>query len=228
MFKGRAARLLFYVVLQGTSLLGIDAIKALDLHIEGSTLRCFETTPPQRRLFLYTLGFRRLLPASSDPPLLQDLDLPRVKVRTTVPPVASKLRRLPLSLRPQVSAELCRLESLDVIERLDLELLYRQVEPGTRQRGAMAPQLLIGRLNYFQLRLLLHLLPSSARTQLPSTRRLTPSLLLGRIQMPSAQTPIPSLRHWWFRRSRQPSSRRFLLDVFSHQERGGLQTAAAI
>ncbi|KAG0415118.1 hypothetical protein HPB47_007714 [Ixodes persulcatus] len=119
-----------------------------------------------------------------------------------------------------------------------VQALYRQVEPGTRQRGAMAPRLLIGRLNYFQLRLLLRLFPSSTRsltprppllrTQLAFTRRLTPSLLLGLIQMPSAQTPISSLRHWWSRLSRQPSSRRLLLDVFSHQERGGLQTATAI
>ncbi|KAG0444589.1 hypothetical protein HPB47_013623 [Ixodes persulcatus] len=55
------------------------------------------------------------------------------------------------------------------------------------------------------------------RIQLPSSRRLTPSLLLGRIQMPSVQTSTPSQRHWWFRLSQQPSSKRFVLDLFSHQ-----------
>ncbi|KAH7958384.1 hypothetical protein HPB49_001145 [Dermacentor silvarum] len=43
-FKGRTAYLLFYVVPKGTSIPGIDAIKALDLHIEGSSLHCFETS----------------------------------------------------------------------------------------------------------------------------------------------------------------------------------------
>ncbi|KAL1480457.1 hypothetical protein MTO96_051012 [Rhipicephalus appendiculatus] len=36
--------LLFYVVKEGTSLLGVDAIKAIGLQIDGSTLRCLETT----------------------------------------------------------------------------------------------------------------------------------------------------------------------------------------
>ncbi|KAL1476141.1 hypothetical protein MTO96_036732 [Rhipicephalus appendiculatus] len=41
-FKGRRAYLLFYVVAEGTSILGTDAITVLDLHIEGSSLHCFE------------------------------------------------------------------------------------------------------------------------------------------------------------------------------------------
>ncbi|KAL1473818.1 hypothetical protein MTO96_021793 [Rhipicephalus appendiculatus] len=43
-FKGRTVYLLFYVVAEGTSILGIDAIRILDLHIEGSSLHCFETS----------------------------------------------------------------------------------------------------------------------------------------------------------------------------------------
>uniref|UniRef100_A0A6B0VHI3 RNA-directed DNA polymerase n=1 Tax=Ixodes ricinus TaxID=34613 RepID=A0A6B0VHI3_IXORI len=134
MFKGRAARLLFYVVLQGTSLLGIDAIKALDLHIEGSTLRCFETTsvpaagetdqPSATQIVPVPPRLPKTLASEFGSLFAPGLGLAKgyihkVKVRTTVPPVASKLRRLPLSLRPQVSAELCRLESLDVIERVN-------------------------------------------------------------------------------------------------------------
>ncbi|XP_050037928.1 uncharacterized protein [Dermacentor andersoni] len=43
-YKEREASILFYVVSQGTSLLGIDAIMALDFQIDGSSLRCLETT----------------------------------------------------------------------------------------------------------------------------------------------------------------------------------------
>ncbi|KAL1477657.1 hypothetical protein MTO96_035583 [Rhipicephalus appendiculatus] len=43
-FQGCTAYLLFYVVGEGTSILGIDAIRVLDLHIEGSSLYCFETS----------------------------------------------------------------------------------------------------------------------------------------------------------------------------------------
>ncbi|KAM7307487.1 uncharacterized protein ISCGN_011123 [Ixodes scapularis] len=43
----------------------------------------------------------------------------QVKVRASVKPVAAKLRRLPITLREQVSEELQRLERLDIIERVD-------------------------------------------------------------------------------------------------------------
>ncbi|XP_070397388.1 uncharacterized protein [Dermacentor albipictus] len=43
----------------------------------------------------------------------------RIKIRLAVPPVVSKLRRLPLTLPLPVSEELCRVEELDVIERVN-------------------------------------------------------------------------------------------------------------
>lgn len=43
----------------------------------------------------------------------------RVKVKPEVPPVAHKLRRLPFALRDKVSAELARLETADIIEKVD-------------------------------------------------------------------------------------------------------------
>lgn len=43
----------------------------------------------------------------------------KVKVRDSFPPDASKLRRLPFTLREQVSAELQKLEAQDIIERVD-------------------------------------------------------------------------------------------------------------
>lgn len=124
--------LLFYVVKQGTSLLGVDAIKALGLQIDGSTLRCLETLP-------ISVGEEQ---SSDQREVQQPVKLPKelvqeygtifdpglglakgfvhhFKTRSTVQPVASKLRRLPLSLRPVVSEELRWLEEMDVIERVE-------------------------------------------------------------------------------------------------------------
>ncbi|XP_040066500.1 uncharacterized protein LOC115323033 [Ixodes scapularis] len=49
-FKGRSAPLLFYIVRQGTCMIGLDGIKALNLRIQGSTLECLHTSvvPPPR------------------------------------------------------------------------------------------------------------------------------------------------------------------------------------
>ncbi|KAL1482124.1 hypothetical protein MTO96_015014 [Rhipicephalus appendiculatus] len=70
-FKGRTAYLLFYVVAEGTSILGIDAIRVRDLHIEGSSLHCFETstmpaTLDAAQLSVSCQGFANQLP-SKDP-----------------------------------------------------------------------------------------------------------------------------------------------------------------
>ncbi|CAN7989792.1 unnamed protein product [Ixodes pacificus] len=42
-YKEKTACILFYVTNKGTSLLGLDAIQALDLHILGTAWRCFQT-----------------------------------------------------------------------------------------------------------------------------------------------------------------------------------------
>lgn len=42
-FKGCSAQLLFYVVHQGTSLIGLDDIKALKIRIESATLQCLQS-----------------------------------------------------------------------------------------------------------------------------------------------------------------------------------------
>ncbi|CAN7987967.1 unnamed protein product, partial [Ixodes pacificus] len=55
-FKGRSAPLLFYIVRQGTCLIGLDGIKALNLRIQGSTLECLHTSvaPPPRVSYSYS------------------------------------------------------------------------------------------------------------------------------------------------------------------------------
>ncbi|KAL1476088.1 hypothetical protein MTO96_036778 [Rhipicephalus appendiculatus] len=107
-----------------------DAIKELGLQIDGSTLRCLETTTlptnvgeeqssdqteAQQPVQLPT-ELAQEYGTIFDPGLgLAKGFVHRVKTRSTVQPVVSKLRRLPLSLRPVVSEELRRLEEMDVI-----------------------------------------------------------------------------------------------------------------
>lgn len=138
-FKGRSAPLLFYIVRQGTCLIGLDGIKALNLRIQGSTLECLHTSvaPPPRvndptpsHIPTQSRGQPRQanLPPALAPDFVSlfspELGLAkrfthRVKTRQGVQPVISKLRRLPYSLREPVADELRRLLSLDIIEPID-------------------------------------------------------------------------------------------------------------
>lgn len=118
----------------GTSLLGIDAIRALGLRIDGSSLQCLET----RAVRTSARTEHTAVKAEAEEPIHVSSELVeqfgaifdpglgiaegfvhRVKTRSTVQPVASKLRRLPLSLRPRVSEELRRLAKMDVTERIE-------------------------------------------------------------------------------------------------------------
>lgn len=116
-FHGRCTSVLLYVVPGGTTILGLDGIAALDMKIQGSPLRCLLMTqetpvlPPELRsefehLFAKELGTVRGFTH-------------KVRVRASVQPVASKLRRLPLVIREQVSAEVQKLEAQGIIERVD-------------------------------------------------------------------------------------------------------------
>nr|XP_054924330.1 uncharacterized protein K02A2.6-like [Dermacentor andersoni] len=138
-FKGRTASLRFYVVHRGTSLIGLDGIKALDLRIEGSALKCLYTSVTPQPTVVDPLSCSISTSSSTQPhnkalpPALAhefsslfspELGLAkgfthRIKTRQGVQPVTSKLRRLPYSLRSPVSNELHRLLSLDIIERID-------------------------------------------------------------------------------------------------------------
>lgn len=116
-FQGRHAEILFYVVKGGTDILGIDAIEALRLHINGMSLQCTNITQA---------------PQGLDPELFSEFStlfdgklglaanfIHKVKIRQGVTPVAAKLRRLPFSVRDAVREELQRLEQNDVIEKVD-------------------------------------------------------------------------------------------------------------
>ncbi|XP_064470027.1 uncharacterized protein K02A2.6-like [Ornithodoros turicata] len=112
--KNRTVCVIFYVVSSGTTLLGLDALTALELRIDGLHLTCSNTvsTPlPSvlasdfEHLFDGTLGIAKNY-------------VHKVKVRSEVKPVTGKLRRLPLTVREQVSDELRRLEEQDIIEKI--------------------------------------------------------------------------------------------------------------
>lgn len=112
-YGSRSACIVFYVVANGTTLLGLDALSALQICIDGMNLSCCKTSvslPPEIsaefcHLFDGNLGLSKNF-------------VHKVKVRSDVQPVAGKLRRLPLTVREQVSQELRRLEELDVIEKV--------------------------------------------------------------------------------------------------------------
>lgn len=63
-------------------------------------------------------------------------------MRSTVQPVASKLVRLSLSLRPRVSEELCCLEKMDVMERVEAsEWVFPIVTVGRRMEVSVCAQI---------------------------------------------------------------------------------------
>lgn len=109
-YQDRKACIIFYVVTNGTTLLGMDALAALELKIDALQLSCFSTlsstglpeefTTDYSHMFDGTLGLARNY-------------VHKVKVRPNVKPVTGKLRRLPLTVREDVSRELRRLEEED-------------------------------------------------------------------------------------------------------------------
>ncbi|XP_064463094.1 uncharacterized protein K02A2.6-like [Ornithodoros turicata] len=115
-YKDKATCLVFYVVQDGTSLLGLDALTSLGINIDGMQLSCFNTattsTPLPAEL---TEEFFQLF--DGRPGLARNY-VHRVTVRHNVAPVTSKLRRLPQTVREKVSEELRRLEADDIIERI--------------------------------------------------------------------------------------------------------------
>ncbi|XP_077520911.1 uncharacterized protein LOC144132400 [Amblyomma americanum] len=109
-YMARTASILFYVLYWGTSLLGIDAIRALNLRIEGSSLCCLETIAT-------AAGSQEQCSVKETQPCYAGLPsylrkefhclfgegiglartfVHQVKTRPSFQPTASKLRRLPL------------------------------------------------------------------------------------------------------------------------------------
>lgn len=122
-YRNKAAVVTFHVTNQGTSLLGLDAIQALGIDIQGSSLSCQQvsgipadpsvqpSSPPHNAPTEFSHLF------SGQFGLVKGF-IHDVRLRASVQPVSAKLRPLPLVLREQVSSELHRLESADIIERV--------------------------------------------------------------------------------------------------------------
>ncbi len=103
----------FYVSASGRSIIGVDLFDALgfkvtdplDAHIasvEHGTSVTLQQYPELTKEFGCITGYQH-----------------RPVVNQTIAPVRQPLRRLPLSLRDEVSAELCKLMDLDLIEKVD-------------------------------------------------------------------------------------------------------------
>ncbi|XP_064479088.1 uncharacterized protein K02A2.6-like [Ornithodoros turicata] len=107
----------FFVVSRGTTLLGLDAIQGLCIHIEGGTLSCYETSFASSMLpDSLAQDFSKLFSTELG---LANGFTHKVKVRQDAPPVIAKLRRLTLAVRDAVTEELRRLEKEDIIERVE-------------------------------------------------------------------------------------------------------------
>ncbi|KAH7981377.1 hypothetical protein HPB49_023477 [Dermacentor silvarum] len=101
-YCNNSAIVTFHVTDEGTSLLGLDAIQAQGIDIHGSSLSCQQVTGTP------------VAPEVKFASLPQNAPAEFAHLFS----VSAKLRPLTLVLREQVSAELHRLESADIIERV--------------------------------------------------------------------------------------------------------------
>ncbi len=102
----------FFIIDQGTALLGMDLIKGLQLRFDGHTV----LPPPPHFASVCALSTRLSQHAALG---CVNLFTHKVKLSDSVPPVRYKLRRLPFAIRDAVSTELDRLLKVGVIERID-------------------------------------------------------------------------------------------------------------
>ncbi|XP_064477798.1 uncharacterized protein K02A2.6-like [Ornithodoros turicata] len=134
-YAEHSSRIVFYVVNTGATLLGLDGIAALQLRIEGQSLRCLQTSvaPPVmskelqqefQHLFTDGLGLARGY-------------IHKVKLCDNVKPVQAKLRRLPFSVRDEVSRELQRLLDDDVVERVDASEWVSPIVVAKKKNGTI-------------------------------------------------------------------------------------------
>ncbi|XP_039602201.1 uncharacterized protein K02A2.6-like [Polypterus senegalus] len=126
---GRTTVATFFVVEDGTPLMGRDLLSLLHVHIVNNKAMLSDAA------------------ASTLPvPVLQCTAVPfsigcvknfihRIKIDETVPPVRQKLRRLPLSVTDAVSEELDRLLSAGVIERIDASAWVSPIVVTQRKSG---------------------------------------------------------------------------------------------
>ncbi|XP_037611722.1 uncharacterized protein K02A2.6-like [Sebastes umbrosus] len=119
-----------YVVKTGTALLGMDLFRALRLSIDNNAV--LSTAAPVAEIEEINTG-----PVAGEKLGLAKGFIHRVKVREGVQPVQQKLRRLPLSVKQAVSAELERLLEMDVIERIDASPWVSPIVVTLRKNGAV-------------------------------------------------------------------------------------------
>ncbi|KAK7895754.1 hypothetical protein WMY93_021079 [Mugilogobius chulae] len=126
----------FYVVKAGSPLLGLDLIRALGVSIiDGKViLNMDNANTPSAGEF----GTVQNIDSSS----AQTLGcvkgfVHKVQVNNTVQPVRQKLRRLPLSIRKEVSAELNRLLQAGIIERVDASEWVSPLVAGRKRKGGL-------------------------------------------------------------------------------------------
>ena len=123
-FKSECCTAVFNVVKSGVSLIGKNLIKKLNLTIHGGTLSVDKvSSKPSMNPGTtntdhcdVTKQYPQLF--SSDFGHIKGFKH-RIKLKSDVKPVQSKLRKLPLAVRSSVSKELRRLQEADIIEQVD-------------------------------------------------------------------------------------------------------------
>lgn len=101
-------------MIEGTTLLGLNGLVALDLRIHNSTLHFMETVlEPASDGKAIETKFSKLF--SPGPGLTIGYIL-WMKICKDVAPITSKPRQLPLAVEEEVPSELTRLRELDTIE----------------------------------------------------------------------------------------------------------------
>ncbi len=105
-YQSHHAQASFYIVPGGTPLLGMDLFTALHLDIRNGSIASSE-------------GNGQVAVNYTEPLGLAAGFVHKVNVRSDVPPVQQKLRRLPFAVRDAVSQEIKRLESEGIIEKVD-------------------------------------------------------------------------------------------------------------
>ncbi|XP_072143800.1 uncharacterized protein [Dermacentor andersoni] len=141
-FFQRSCSITFHVTTTGTSLLGLDAIQRLGIQIDGTSLTCrLPSLPSVQSPTGVPPGFDHL---SSDELGLVNNFVHRIYRQQDAKPVSSKLRRLPLALRDQVTHELRRLEDCDVIERVEATEWSSVHTAGTHYLTSPPPHFAVG------------------------------------------------------------------------------------
>lgn len=124
----------FYVVKTATALLGLDLFRALRLSFEHNAVLPDAASP--------LAANSPAVPAAEIKAgsLTEELGLAKgfihkVKVREGAQPIQEKLRRLPVSFRQAVTAEIERLLKMDVIERIDASPWLSPIVVTLRKNG---------------------------------------------------------------------------------------------